>query len=266
MTYNKPTASKKLRRLELRRIAGTFALAAAAMGVSACDGMSAGDYSVYRVSLEAAEYGDSCFSETGSALASIAEDSTNLRNGATFIFYLSEGDVPMLDTGSLVLEGEDRGADTFKFKGEIVDVEVPAGSVIYDSDHDGLDDYENDTFVDADADGIDDQIDEMVDVDGDFLDDRFEDDIVDMNNDGEDDRIVELPASYKFVTTTKIDVDLLVDGDIVTGSYDTTVTSACKGTLCPENFGSKCKVSRDYQGIEIDEANIDMGSDASMNP
>ena len=234
----------------------TALTALAAANGCASDDLESGDYMVFRVAFSTATPDASCYVD-GEIPQSIIEDTTSLRSGGTFIMYAGQAGELFLDTGSMVLEGEKDGP-IYDFEGAVVDVEFPSGGgTIYDSDHDGIDDYE-DPFVDADLDGIEDGSDEFVDVDLDGLDDRYEDDIVDANNDGLDDNIVELTAGYKFKDTRKYDIEIEISDDVVTGETKTTIQSTCEGTGCPLSYGAKCVVKGEFEGVIIEDAQVDV--------
>ena len=254
--------------MSIIRKAFLFASLATLAGTVACDNtMDEGDYVVYRVSFEAPEYGTRCFEDAGVAeLASIENDTTNIGNAATFIVYAYEGAEPTLDTGSSVLSGNQDSGSEYTFDGKTVDVEVPPGEIILDADHDGLDDLTEDPMVDADVDGIDDDIDEEVDTDNDLLDDRFEDDLVDADLDGEDDRTVELPGTVIYRTVTKVAVDLTVNDELVSGRFKTTITTSCEGEDCPETYGSQCTVTRDFTGVELEDADVAVAPSEPATP
>ena len=138
-----------------------------------------------------------------------------------------------LDVGTAVV-GMDDGI------GEGADVGTPVGSDV------------------GARDGIEDGSDEFVDVDLDGLDDRYEDDIVDANNDGLDDNIVELTAGYKFKDTRKYDIEIEIADDVVTGETKTTIQSTCEGTGCPLAYGAKCVVKGEFEGVIIEDAQVDV--------
>ena len=232
-----------------------FASLSALLGLSACADMEEGDYLVYRVSYAAAEFNASCFEDNAMDIESIQEDTSDVGSAATFILYFREGGTPTLDLGTSVLEGTDEGDNNFNFTGRIVDIEVPPGEMILDADADGIEDSV-DTVIDADHDGIDDATDETVDTDGDLLDDRFEDPLVDANLDGEDDRMVERLPTFKFQTETLIDVDVFVNGELIEGDVRSTTTTSCLGTGCLATYGGTCTITRDFDGVEMADADV----------
>lgn len=236
----------------------------ASMGTVACGGLGAGDYEVYRVAFSRQVLGQDCFD--GDALPdSIREDSTTIRQGSTFVLYFDRDDTPLLDSGAWVLSGEGDG-DEYSFSGNDTDVEFPPGIIVFDSDGDGLDDQNGeDPFVDADGDSLDDQLDDPeVDTDMDGLDDRFQDNLVDADGDGEDDRIVELEAGYKFITVEQINVDLTLDGDVVSGTVTSSTNSSCQGDGCPEDFGGTCTVTTNFDGVRVEDESASFGTGNSV--
>jgi hypothetical protein len=246
--------------LRVRTLASAAVLSAAFVGLVGCNGnLSEGDYKAYRVAFEATDMGDDCYA--GAAIPdSIRDDHTTFQNADTFIVYMSNDQDVMLDTGDVVLAGDGDESDGYEFRGEAVDVEVPAGTTMLDSDHDGIDDSV-DTFIDSDHDNIADNdttLDVMVDVDNDQLDDRFEDNIVDANNDGEDDRYVDVPAPYKYIYTTNTSVIMDVTGDLVDGEVKTVVTRACQGNGCPTGFANSCTTTAPFQGVQIHNADVSL--------
>jgi len=247
--------------LHLRRAFVTSLFALLGTSAVACDGMQEGDYTVYRISYEPTEASASCYDGVDLG-PSVTEDSTDLQRAATFILYIGADDTPMLDTGAVVLEGEDNGDDSYTFKGVTKDVEVASDGYIMDSDHDGLDDFEDDPMVDADGDNVNDYYDDdFVDVDGDGLDDRYDDELVDLDGDGLDDRLVEKWADAKYVATTKITIELAIDGELVSGDTKQISTTTCVGLECEADFASSCTLTNDFQGVEIEEADINIGTD-----
>lgn len=238
---------------------GTLLTALAALAAAngcASDDLGTGDYMVFRVAFSNATPGASCYVD-GEIPMSIVEDSTSLRSGGTFIMYAAEEGGLYLDTGSMVLEGEKDG-DVYEFDGKEIDVEFPAGTTIFDSDHDGIDDGV-DPLVDANGNGIDDDYDEVpIDMDGDGLDDRYEDTIVDANMDGLDDRIIDLPAGYKFKDSREYKINIEVANDVVQGNTKTIISSSCEGTGCPLEYGATCTVKGEFEGVIIDDAQVDV--------
>ena len=229
------------------------ALSLGVLAPAAC-AMEAGDYVVYRVAFAEQSFSASCFEDAASQ-ASTTEDSSSIYGAATLILYISDDGLPRLDTGDMVLSGEQVG-DDFTFDGKSVDVEVGTGDYYIDSDHDGLDDNGADDFVDSDGDGVEDYYDEDVDVDHDGLHDLYDDDMVDANNDGRDDRIVEVLRDARYKTSMKVEIEMTVDGDTVVGSAQTITSTSCSGSECPTNYGSSCTVSADFEGVEIDDADV----------
>jgi len=251
----------------------TALTALAAANGCASDTLDSGDYMVFRVAFTSSTPAASCYVD-GEIPMSIVEDTTSLRSGGTFIMYAAEEGGLYLDTGDMVLEGEKNGP-RYDFDGKTVDVEYPnVEGQIYDSDHDGIDDYQDD-FVDADGDGLEDTTaDDFVDVDLDGLDDRYDDPLVDANGDGIDDNYVDLQATYKFKDSRELQFKVTVDGDVVTGKTKTIIRSTCEGTGCPLEYGAECTVKGEFDGVVIDDAQVDVslgaptddtGSSASAN-
>jgi hypothetical protein len=224
-------------------------------GCAASEDLEAGDYKVFRVAFANSTPDASCYSN-GEIPMSVVEDSTSLRAGGTFIMYATEEGGMYLDTGDMVLAGE-LDVDVYEFKGKVVDVEFPSGTIIYDSDHDGIDDSEDD-FIDTNQNGVEDNLEEFVDVDLDGLDDRFEDSLVDANGDGIDDGIVEIGAGYKFKDTRDYRMDITIVDGVVTGETKTVIKTVCEGTGCPLNYGASCTVNGEFEGVVIDDAQVDV--------
>lgn len=241
----------------LKKIGTVFTALAALATANGCasDELETGDYLVFRVAFATSTPDASCYTN-GEIPMSIVEDSSSLRSGGTFIMYAAEEGGLYLDTGNMVLEGAKEG-DVYEFEGAVVDVEFPPGSTIFDSDHDGIDD-DVDPLVDANGNGIDDSQEEFIDMDGDGLDDRYEDDIVDANMDGKDDRIVELPAGYKFKDSREYDFEISIFDDVVQGETKTTIRSSCEGMGCPLEYGAKCTVKGEFEGVIIEDAQVDV--------
>lgn len=239
------------------KLASIIIAAAALSATTGCTttDLEEGDYMVFRVAFSSSTPEANCY-QKGEIPASIKEDSTSLLGGGTYIMYATEVGGYFLDAGSTVLAGE-LDVDTYEFRGDITDVEVPVGTTIFDADHDGIDDSMDDA-IDADGDGIDDQQDDLVDVDNDGLDDRFEDNLVDANNDGVDDRIVEVPAPHKFRSVRDYRVDMVIANDVVTGETRTTLTNTCEGTDCPEDYNTQCRVTGTFEGVVIEDAQVDV--------
>lgn len=237
---------------------------ATSMGTTACGGLGAGDYEVYRIAFSRTQLAQDCFD--GDALPdSIREDTTTIRQGATFVLYFDGSDTPLLDSGAWVLSGSGSG-DSYSFDGNNVDVEFPPGSFIFDSDGDGLDDNNgDDPFVDADGDSLDDQdfIEDMeVDTNNNGVDDRGE--FIDEDNDGVDDRQVEQPAGYKFINTEQITVDLTLDGDVVSGDLTSVSSSSCQGDGCPDDFGGTCTATTSFDGVKVEDESAAFGTGSSL--
>jgi len=248
----------------LRTLAGAV-IATSLLGAAGCGGLGPGDYVTYRVAFDDTRPAASCY--PGDEIpTSIKDDKTTFRNGSTFLIYIASDEEALLDTGDVVLNGSIDG-DSYSFSGKVTDVEYPPGQTILDSDHDGIEDFQ-DPLVDADNDGLDDQnTDPMVDVDNDGLDDRGQDTIVDANNDGEDDRYVEIPSGIKFIDTLSLTIDMTVDGSAVTGTSKSKTAQSCEGATCPLEYDVSCTRTTDFKGVEIEETEPDFGSsDGSASP
>ncbi|MEM1029668.1 MAG: hypothetical protein AAF928_00810 [Myxococcota bacterium] len=253
------------------KILSSFALAMLGAAATGCSTeMGDGDYEVFRIAFDSERVDAGCY-VNGEIPDSIREDSTTLKSAGTVIMYLTGPDEVYLDTGSMVLAGEPDGELAYEFEGEVVDVDIPAGSTMIDADRDGIDDFE-DPSIDSDQDGLDDdefdgfgdRVDPFVDVDGDGLDDRDQDDIVDADNDGIDDSIVEIPATYRFRTVRDYKIELFIDGDVVTGETRVAYRNVCEGTECPVSFeATTCSVDNTFSGVRIEDAQVDVALGAN---
>lgn len=90
--------------------------------VTACGGIGAGDYVVYRVASNEASLSGDCTDDP--------DHSSNLLDGATFIIYgvaTESDDVLYLDAGTLVFEGAATD-DGYAFSGKQVDVQGGGGT------------------------------------------------------------------------------------------------------------------------------------------
>ncbi len=215
---------------------------------TACGGLGAGDYVVYRIAATEGSLGSDCNADD--------DDSSTLRDTVSAVLYVAGGeeDQPLLDFGGDVLTGSETD-DGYTFSGSTVDREPFGGQTIFDSDHDGVDDVD-DPMVDSDADGEEDFTDADVDVDMDGLHDLLEDDIVDLDGDGEDDRIVTSGESV-LITTLALDVSLTIDGETVSGTAKIKTSVACDGP-CDGFDASSCTVTQDFVGVQIDDALLDL--------
>jgi hypothetical protein len=240
-------------RRSVRIMLAPVAVVAALSGVAGCGGLSAGDHMFFRLALDASESAASCYPDE-MIPESIKDDTSTLRGAATFILYVAGDDEVELDTGAVVLPG-DATDDGYRFTGTSEDVDYPAGSTITDADHDGIED-DDDPMVDADMDGTDDETDSQVDTDMDGMDDRFGDVLVDVDNDGKDDRRVEIPSGIKFTKTTKITVNMKVDGSTISGTMTTVTEQKCEGDKCPMNYEKSCARSSTFKGIAIEQAEV----------
>jgi hypothetical protein len=93
------------------------------LSLTACGGLSPGDYIVYRIALQPAEQSADCFA-AGAVPVNEQDDSSSLFTAATYVLYMGADEVPYLDTGSEVLGGSGDG-DAYSFSGESVDVNFP---------------------------------------------------------------------------------------------------------------------------------------------
>jgi hypothetical protein len=120
--------------IKVRTLACAAVLTAAFGGLTGCNSnLGEGDYKAYRVAFQSTEMGTDCWAGT-EIPESIREDRTTFQNADTFIVYMSYEKDVMLDTGDLVLTGEGDEKLGYEFKGEAVDVDIPAGTTILDSD------------------------------------------------------------------------------------------------------------------------------------
>ena len=93
---------------------------AAALSLCACDGLSPGDYLVYRVAFQQPQMSADCFA-AGAVPVNEQDDSSSVFTAGTFILYMGADEVPYLDLGTITLAGEG-SSDEFTFKGSSVDV------------------------------------------------------------------------------------------------------------------------------------------------
>ncbi len=93
------------------------------LSLTACGGLSPGDYIVYRIALQPAEQSADCFAG-GQVPVNEQDDSSSLFTGATYVLYMGADEVPYLDTGSEVLSGSGED-DAYRFSGDRVDVNFP---------------------------------------------------------------------------------------------------------------------------------------------
>ncbi|MEM9696517.1 MAG: hypothetical protein AAGA56_28500 [Myxococcota bacterium] len=96
-------------------------LASGILTAAACGGMGEGDYEVYRVAFDQTAVNANCYADD--VPLSMAEDRSDVLNAATMMFFIDAEGTPRLDTGSIILVGQDRGDDRYEFEGEILDVE-----------------------------------------------------------------------------------------------------------------------------------------------
>lgn len=233
-----------------------------ALAATGCGGIESGDYLLLRVAFADSEQNASCYVD-GEIPKEIKDDTTSFRSGATLILYRGPTETYYLDTETTVMEGA-RKDDTFTFKGESVDVEYVNGQpavLIHDSDHDGIDDN-NDNEVDADKDGLDDQFqDDLVDTDNDGFDDRdeFSDDEVDVNGDGEDDRYtVVTPATDgdRYTSTNSTTVSFTISNNDITGSSEVSLKVTCEGLTCPTTLPD-CTQNVKFVGTLVKDASVE---------
>lgn len=257
-----------LDRRDVRALSARAALLASLAGVASCGGLSAGDYAVYRVALEASEQAPGCFPDDRPILAE-KYDATTFRNGQTLLLYLPTDEEAVLDTGGLVLKGSTED-DPYTFEGRSEDVEFPFRDMVTDADQDGISD-DVDLFVDADKDGDDDTdatSDRDVDTDGDKRDDRdeTEDPFVDADNDGDEDRFREIVSDTRMISALRVNITMTIDGPTVSGVVTRTTEETCDGDLCPPHVDVPCVDVQRYRGVEVDEADLTFGAGAQPTP
>ncbi|XXX81551.1 hypothetical protein WMF30_22605 [Sorangium sp. So ce134] len=255
-------------RRDVRALSARAALLATLAGAASCGGLSAGDYAVYRVAVEASEQAPGCFPDDRPVLAE-KYDATTFRDGQTLLLYLPTDDEAVLDVGGVVLKGSTED-DPYTFEGLSEDVEFPFHDMVTDADRDGISD-DVDPFVDADKDGDDDTDptgDRVVDTDGDKLDDRdeAEDGFVDADNDGDEDRFREIVGDTRMISTLRVSVSMTVDGSTVSGVVTRTTEERCDGDLCPPHVDLPCVDVQRFRGVEVDEADLTFGVDARTTP
>ncbi|WP_437580759.1 hypothetical protein [Sorangium sp. So ce887] len=257
-----------LDRRDVLALSARAALLASLAGVASCGGLSAGDYAVYRVALEASEESPGCFPDDRPLLAE-KYDATTFRDGQTLLLYLPSDEEAVLDIGGLALKGS-TDDDPYLFEGRSEDVEFPFRKKVTDADQDGIAD-DIDPFVDADKDGDDDldaTSDGEVDTDGDKHDDRDEpeDPFVDADNDGEDDRFREIVGDTRRISSLRVQISLKVDGSTVSGVVTRTTEETCDGDLCPPHVDVPCVDVQRFRGVEVDEADLTFGVSAQPTP
>lgn len=257
-----------LDRRDVRALSARAALLASLAGVASCGGLSAGDYAVYRVALEASEQAPGCFPDDRPILAE-KYDATTFRNGQTLLLYLPTDEEAVLDTGGLVLKGSTEDVP-YTFEGRSEDVEFPFRDMVTDADQDGISD-DVDLFVDADKDGDDDTdatSDRDVDTDGDKRDDRdeTEDPFVDADNDGDEDRFREIVSDTRMISALRVNITMTIDGPTVSGVVTRTTEETCDGDLCPPHVDVPCIDVQRYRGVEVDEADLTFGVGAQPTP
>ncbi|WP_437320881.1 hypothetical protein [Sorangium sp. So ce385] len=250
-----------LDRRDVRALSARAALLATLAGAASCGGLSAGDYAVYRVALEASEQAPGCSPDDRPILAE-KYDATTFRDGQTLLLYLPTDDEAVLDTGGLALKGS-TADDPYTFEGSSEDIEFPFRDRVTDADQDGISD-DVDPFVDADKDGDDDTDparDRVVDTDGDKLDDRdeLEDSFVDADDDGDDDRFREIVGDTRTISSLRVSVSMTVDGPTVRGVVTRTTEETCEGDLCPPHVDQPCVDVQRFRGVEVDEAELTFG-------
>lgn len=63
-------------------------------------------------------------------------------------------------------------------------------------------------------------------------------------------------AARKFTTTTKVTINLKIDGDTVTGDSTTVTTAECEGADCPSDLPRTCTEKSSFNGVEVDDAEV----------
>lgn len=251
-----------------RLLARATVLGALTALTSACGGLGPGDSLIFRVAFDEVKQGADCF-PGGEIPESIRDDTSNFRNGATLILYVAGDEEALLDISGEVLSGKVDG-DNFEFSGTRVDVYYPPGTRIMDANGNGTEDS-MEPNLDVDADGVLDSSDPTVDRDNDGLDDRseFTDDLVDLNMDGEDDRFREIPSGITMTDTRSLNISMTVDGSTVSGAARTAAVQECATTLptamCPEDYNTSCSYSTSFKGIEVEDANLAIGSGSPID-
>jgi hypothetical protein len=225
---------------------------------AACGGLGPGDYLIYRVAYGSGKLGADCFD--GEIPESVAEDESTFRGAGTLVLYFDAAGAPWLDTGRTVLPGEG-GDDAYTFEGARSDTEVVPGQIILDTDQDGIPDGE-DPFVDADMDGIDDSIDDFIDTDGDGIDDRI-DDVVDADGDGIDDRYTQLPSNTKLVVATRVTIEVVLDGDLISGEVFVVDEARCIGDCPGQPDDTICSVITPLSGVRLENGDATLPSPAA---
>lgn len=243
---------------------GSLALGSTLLGAAGCGGgLSTGDHAFYWVALEAAKPEASCYSDK-KIPDSVKDDITTVRGRSTFVLYVTADDVAELDTGMAVLAGVVTETG-YTFSGDTVDVDYPAGVKILDADKDGIADNV-DMMIDADKDTIDDSTDPDVDTDIDGFDDRGgQDPLVDANNDGKDDRYTEIPSGTKFTTKTSITIDMVIDGATISGTVTGLGAKTCEGKDCPKDYATSCTRTSPFTGVEIEQTEVHVASETGGN-
>ena len=242
---------------------GTLALGGTLLGAVGCGGgLSTGDHAFYWVSIESAPPEASCYADN-KIPDSIKDDITSVRGRSTFVLYVTADGVAQLDTGAVVLAGTETDGG-YSFTGETVDVDYPAGMKILDADKDGIDDT-MDTEIDADKDGIDDQADPDVDTDMDGNDDRGQDPLVDADMDGKDDRYTEVASGIKFTTTSSLTIDVVIDGNTISGTTTSLASKSCDGKGCPDDYATTCTRTSPFTGVQIEQTEVHVEDEKSTN-
>lgn len=101
----------------LRRAAALGLAGAALHGAVGCGGIGPGDYVLYRVALSGPSNSSDC-----ELPLDAQEDTSTIRQTATFVLYAGPEDDYYLDTGELTFEGAEKG-DGYEFSGRSVDVQ-----------------------------------------------------------------------------------------------------------------------------------------------
>lgn len=253
------------------RLASSLAgisLASLAVLVGCGGDLAPGEYAAYRIASTEAKLSDDCFVDDPTS-----EHKSNFRTGSTVLVYnapQADEDEFFLDVGGIVLPGEKNDDGSYAFTGQESDIEDVGGQQIFDSDHDGIEDTV-DPLVDSDNDGLDDLSfadDIEVDVDMDGVDDRQQN-LLDQDNDGIDDRITYLESDTKVTEKSTYTVDLVPDGDRVTGTFVVSTTRTCAGSQCAGFDDFKCKATTEFVGVSVDPESVAVpvdNDDAVPNP
>jgi len=99
-----------------------LALAALALGTTACTGVGPGDYRVFRVGIGAVEVSPECFFPDEEVPEDIASDNNTFFAPETMVMFYGAGDRMLLDAQGVSYEGES-GGDGFVFTAYDIDVD-----------------------------------------------------------------------------------------------------------------------------------------------